>query len=67
LSEAAEAWTVVKDTTSIAALEAFLARFKDTYYADLARLRMEELKKKVALAVPATRPPSQRKRSRVRS
>src|SRR5262249_5341026 len=45
LSEAAEAWTIVKDTTSIAALEAFIARFKDTYYADLARLRVEDLKK----------------------
>src|SRR5262249_15300620 len=43
-SEAAEAWAAAKETTSIAALEAFLAHFKDTYYADLARLRIEELK-----------------------
>jgi formylglycine-generating enzyme required for sulfatase activity len=58
LSEAAEAWTVVKDTTSIAALEAFLARFKDTYYADLARLRLEELKNKVAMATPPQAKPA---------
>jgi formylglycine-generating enzyme required for sulfatase activity/uncharacterized caspase-like protein len=45
LSEAAEAWTLVKDTTSIAALEAFMGRFKGTYYADLAKLRAEELNK----------------------
>jgi formylglycine-generating enzyme required for sulfatase activity/uncharacterized caspase-like protein len=46
LSEAAEAWDRTKDTTSIAALEVFLARFKDTYYADLARLRIKELRKR---------------------
>ena len=33
LSEAAEAW------------EAFVARYKDTYYADLARARIADLKK----------------------
>jgi formylglycine-generating enzyme required for sulfatase activity len=58
LSEAAEAWDRTKDTTSVAALEVFLTRFKDTYYADLARLRIEELKKKVALAVPPAPPPA---------
>jgi uncharacterized caspase-like protein/Tfp pilus assembly protein PilF len=55
LSEAAEAWGVTKDTTSIAELEAFIARFKDTYYATLARVRIEELKKReIAVASPAT-------------
>src|SRR6516164_1573305 len=41
----AEAWAAVKDTTSIPALEAFIASYRDTYYAELVRLRIEELKK----------------------
>ena len=44
-SEAAEAWAAVKDTTSIGVAEAFITRFKDTFYAELARGRLEELKK----------------------
>ena len=57
LSEAAEAWAATKDTTNIAVLEAFLARYKDTFFADLARARIEELKKhQVALAVPPKAP-----------
>ena len=53
LSEAAEAWAAVKDTTSIPALEAFIPHYRDTYYAELARLRIEELKKQqVAIAIP---------------
>ena len=55
LSEAAEAWAATKDTTSIAVLEAFIARYKDTFYAELARARIEEVKKQqVAAATPAT-------------
>jgi formylglycine-generating enzyme required for sulfatase activity len=45
LSEAAEAWEAVKETTNIAALELFVTRFKNTYFSDLARLRIEALKK----------------------
>jgi hypothetical protein len=44
LSEAAEAWDRAKDGTSVTALEAFIARYKDMFYADLARARIEELK-----------------------
>ena len=44
-SEAAEAWGAAERTTSIPALEAFIARYKETYYAELARARIEELKK----------------------
>jgi uncharacterized caspase-like protein len=44
LSEAAEAWDRTKDTTSVAALELFITRYKGSYYAGLARLRVEELK-----------------------
>jgi formylglycine-generating enzyme required for sulfatase activity len=47
-SEAAEAWDRTKDTTSIALLETFIARYKDTYYADLARARIEDIKKREA-------------------
>jgi tetratricopeptide (TPR) repeat protein len=44
LSEAAEAWDRTKDTTSIATLEAFIRRFGDSYYGDLAKARLEETK-----------------------
>jgi Caspase domain len=53
LSEAAEAWAAAKDTRSIAVLEDFIARYKDTFYAGLARARIEELKK---AATAATNP-----------
>ena len=53
LSEAAEAWDRTKDSANIAVLEAFVGRFKDTFYADLARARIDELKKQqVAAAAP---------------
>ena len=44
-SEAAEAWDRTKDSASVAALEAFIRRFGDTYYGDLAKVRLAELKK----------------------
>jgi formylglycine-generating enzyme required for sulfatase activity len=44
LSEADQAWGLAKDTTSIPALEAFMQRFGKTYYGDLAKLRLVELK-----------------------
>lgn len=43
LSEAAEAWTLARDTTDIAVLEAYVRRFGDTFYADLARSRINAL------------------------
>lgn len=49
-SEAAEAWDRAKEITSVGALEAFITRYKDTIYADLARGRIEELKKAQANA-----------------
>ena len=53
LSEAAEAWGAAERTTSIAALEAFILRYKDTFYADLARARIDDLKKQqIAVAAP---------------
>ncbi len=44
-SEAAEAWNATKDTTNVAVLGAFVARYRDTFYAELARARIEDLKK----------------------
>ena len=61
-SEAAEAWDRTKDSTSIPALEAFMARFTGTYYADLARLRIEDLRKQSeaqTIAPPSNGPASQ--------
>jgi hypothetical protein len=43
LAEAAEAWHAVKDSTNNSSLEAYMARYKDTFYADLARARIEDL------------------------
>jgi formylglycine-generating enzyme required for sulfatase activity len=60
LREAAEAWDRTKDTTNIAALELFISSYKDTYYAGLARLRIDELKKhQVAVATPPAPSPAQ--------
>lgn len=52
-SAAAEAWPLVKDTTNIAALDAFIRRFGDTFYGDLARARLADLNK------PKPAPPAQ--------
>jgi uncharacterized caspase-like protein len=46
LSEAAEAWSATRDVASIAVLNAFAARFTDTFYAELARARIEDLQRK---------------------
>jgi tetratricopeptide (TPR) repeat protein len=50
LSEAAEAWDRTKDATSTAVLEAFIARYTDTFYAELARARLGDLKKQQPVA-----------------
>jgi|KBSSwiStaDraftv2_1062776.scaffolds.fasta_scaffold113489_1 uncharacterized caspase-like protein len=56
-NEVERAWVLSKDTTSIAVLEAFAARFKGTFYADLARARIEELRRQqVAVATPVPPP-----------
>jgi hypothetical protein len=43
-SEAERAWSNVKDSRSPAVLEAFIRRYGDSFYADLARARFNELK-----------------------
>ena len=45
-SEAAAAWTAVKDTDKIPILEYFSERYKGTIYAELARARAQDLVKK---------------------
>jgi formylglycine-generating enzyme required for sulfatase activity len=62
-SEAERAWLASSRSTDPAVLEAFIASFKDTFYAELARSRLKELREqKIALATPPapvapTRPP----------
>ncbi len=60
-SEAERAWRLAKDTTSISVLEAFIARYGDSFYAELARARIEELKNPKVAAVPPVRsqPPAE--------
>jgi hypothetical protein len=42
-SEAAQAWTAIKDTNDPAVLNTFIRRFDNTFYSDLARNRLEQL------------------------
>jgi len=44
-SEAAQAWSAAKDTTNVAVLESFIQRYKGTFYADLARARLDDLRR----------------------
>jgi Caspase domain len=58
-NEVATAWATVKDSDNIAVLEAFIARYRSTFYADVARLRIEELKRQQQqAAVPSPPTPS---------
>jgi uncharacterized caspase-like protein len=52
--EAFEAWSAAKDTTSLAVLDAYAARYGDTFYAELARARMADLRRHgLATAAPS--------------
>jgi formylglycine-generating enzyme required for sulfatase activity len=57
-SEAAQAWAAAQDTTSQAVLESFIRRYGDSFYADLARARLDELEKQVAVVPPVAAPQS---------
>lgn len=50
LEEAASVWTATQSTNSAAVLEAFIERFGDTPFGDLARARLDEVKKTSAAA-----------------
>ena len=54
LSEAERAWNLAKDTKSSAVLKAFIQRYSDTFYADLARERIEQLQANAG--TPSVRP-----------
>jgi formylglycine-generating enzyme required for sulfatase activity len=59
LSEAGEAWGATKDSPNTAVLEAFIVRYKDTFYAELARARIDDLKKQqVASPAPKREQPT---------
>lgn len=47
---AAQAWAEIKNSSNVALLRAFISRFGDTFYGDVARARLEELKKEQAAA-----------------
>jgi len=44
LSEASQAWSATKDTANLDVLDAFVVRYRDTFFAELARARIEELR-----------------------
>src|SRR5262245_19921301 len=55
LGRAAAEWNTLRTKTDIGELEAFAKRHQGTYFADLARARIDELKKQqVAMAKPET-------------
>ena len=54
LSEAAQTWMIIKDSTSIGVLRAFAERFRGGVFADMAEARIAELKEqRVAARSPA--------------
>lgn len=53
-NEAAQAWATIQNTTSVAVLQTFVARFGDTFYGNAARARLDELKKQ---PIASTRAP----------
>ena len=54
LGEAAQAWSATKDTTSVAVLRAYVAKYDGTVFGELARARLKELEEKPhALSAPA--------------
>jgi len=55
--EAREAWLAIRDTESIAVLDAFVAKYGESFYAQLAKARAGELKRRQQAAA-AKSPPS---------
>jgi hypothetical protein len=54
---ALEAWNETRSTESIDVLDAYIAKYKDSFYAELAKARIEELKRRQQLAAAAPRRP----------
>jgi Caspase domain len=55
-NEAAQAWSATKETTNPAVLEAFIQRYSASFYANLARGRLDELKASANGAMPNNEP-----------
>jgi formylglycine-generating enzyme required for sulfatase activity len=56
-TEAERAWVASRESSDPTVLEAFISRFKDSFYADLARVRIDELKKQqTAIVAPPKAP-----------
>lgn len=51
---ALQAWNEAKATESVAALEAFARKYPDSFYSELAKAKLDELKRKLALAAPSS-------------
>jgi uncharacterized caspase-like protein len=52
-SEAAEAWSAVMGASNVAVLRVFVARYGDTFFAELARARIDELERLAAASAPS--------------
>jgi uncharacterized caspase-like protein len=49
-NESAQAWSATKDTTNPAVLEAFIQRYRETFFADLARARLSDIRQSKKLS-----------------
>ena len=54
-SAAGETWPLIKDTTSVSALESYIRRYGDTFYGDLARERLALLQAQMRVATAKQR------------
>ena len=52
-----EKWNATKNTDSVSVLEAFVGKYPDSFYAELAKARIEELKRKQQVASLESRAP----------
>lgn len=64
-ADEAAAWAAVKDTKNIPAFEAFVARYPKNFYADLARQRIAELRKREETRVVTPQPAPKTKGSKI--
>jgi Caspase domain len=55
-NEAQQVWGTIQNTNSVAVLERFIQQFPASFYSDIARTRLDELKKSQAPAPSASRP-----------
>jgi len=56
--EAADAWSAIKDTSSLAVVDAFAALYSETVFVDLARARAQQLRGAMAQPAPAQGEPA---------